>query len=126
MVFIFNISLLDQNSFSSELQKVYGLGYNKLFFFKKKLGLNFYNKFFLNSLNLKFFVSNVAKYAKEKNFNFGLNLKQKIYLDIKFHIDLNSYKGFRHKNFFPVRGQNTHNNAKTVKKINFNTLALSL
>jgi ribosomal protein S13 len=44
-------------------------------------------------------------------------LKQKIHEDINSFISMNSVKGFRHRSKLPVRGQRTHSNAKTCKKI---------
>ena len=126
MVFIFNQFLVSNNLLENELKKVYGLNLNKLFFFKKKCGLNLNHKLFLNSLNLDYLISCIQINFNLKKFNFGLGLKQKVYLNIKKEIDINSYKGFRHKNSFPVRGQHTRNNAKTCKRINFKKLANNL
>ena len=36
---------------------------------------------------------------------------------INTHISIKSYQGLRHKNGYPVRGQRTHTNAKTQKKL---------
>lgn len=36
---------------------------------------------------------------------------------INNHVLIKSYKGMRHKNAYPVRGQRTHTNAKTQKKL---------
>ena len=126
MVFIFNQFLVDKNFLEKELIKVYGLNKNKLFFFKKKCCLNQKHKFFLKSLNLDFLISCIQVNFNLKKFNFGLGLKQEVYLNIKKEIDLNSYKGFRHRDCFPVRGQRTRNNAQTCKRINFKFLANSL
>lgn len=45
----------------------------------------------------------------------GSDLKKQVMMDIKAHIDLGSYRGSRHKRKLPVRGQNTHTNARTCK-----------
>lgn len=42
-------------------------------------------------------------------------LKKQISMNIKSLIDISSYRGVRHRNKLPVRGQRTHTNAKTRK-----------
>jgi small subunit ribosomal protein S13 len=56
---------------------------------------------------------------KKINSKFIINkkLKEKINNNISFLIKNKSYKGIRHKLKYPVRGQRTHTNAKTQKKI---------
>jgi len=46
----------------------------------------------------------------------GKVLKNKIEKTIQFYIDIKTYKGIRHKFKYPVRGQRTRTNAKTIKK----------
>lgn len=43
------------------------------------------------------------------------NLKSEIVLNIKRLMDINCYRGIRHKRGLPVRGQNTKNNSRTRK-----------
>jgi small subunit ribosomal protein S13 len=43
------------------------------------------------------------------------DLRKEISLNIKRLIDINSYRGLRHKRGLPVRGQRTHTNARTRK-----------
>ncbi len=42
-------------------------------------------------------------------------LRKEIAMSIKRLIDINSYRGLRHKRGLPVRGQRTHTNARTRK-----------
>lgn len=51
----------------------------------------------------------------EKNYMVEGELRQKISLDIKRLMDLNTYRGVRHRKGLPVRGQNTQSNARTRK-----------
>ena len=51
----------------------------------------------------------------EKNYLVEGELRQKISLDIKRLMDLNAYRGVRHRKGLPVRGQNTQSNARTRK-----------
>ena len=43
------------------------------------------------------------------------DLRKKVAMDIKRLIDLNTYRGSRHRRGLPVRGQRTHTNARTRK-----------
>ena len=43
------------------------------------------------------------------------DLRRKVHSDIKRLIDLGCYRGIRHVKKLPVRGQRTHNNAKTKR-----------
>ena len=42
-------------------------------------------------------------------------LRKDISMNIKRLMDLNAYRGIRHKRHLPVRGQRTHTNARTRK-----------
>jgi small subunit ribosomal protein S13 len=53
--------------------------------------------------------------AIEANFRVEGDLRRDIQLNIKRLIDLNSYRGSRHRRNLPVRGQRTHTNARTRK-----------
>jgi small subunit ribosomal protein S13 len=43
------------------------------------------------------------------------DLRKDVGLDIKRLMEINSYRGFRHRRSLPVRGQRTHTNARTRK-----------
>ena len=43
------------------------------------------------------------------------DLRKEIAMNIKRLIDINCYRGLRHKRGLPVRGQRTHTNARTRK-----------
>lgn len=51
----------------------------------------------------------------EKNVTTEGQVKQKVFQSIKRLKDIRSYRGLRHKNGLPVRGQNTRTNSKTRK-----------
>lgn len=53
----------------------------------------------------------------KKHYIYGSRLHRLVSKDIKRLIVICSFKGFRHQNRLPVRGQRTHTNASTVKKI---------
>lgn len=60
-----------------------------------------------------------------KKLSFNKTLKIKIKKIINFYINIKTYKGLRHQSKQPVRGQRTHTNAKTVKKLSKFAAALS-
>ncbi|MDH3445285.1 MAG: 30S ribosomal protein S13 [Deltaproteobacteria bacterium] len=43
------------------------------------------------------------------------DLRRDITANIKRHMDMNSYRGLRHRKSLPVRGQRTHTNGRTRK-----------
>ena len=51
----------------------------------------------------------------ENNYAIEGDLRREISQNIKRLIEINSYKGIRHKRGLPVRGQRTHTNARTRK-----------
>ena len=63
----------------------------------------------LNDLELEKIRDIVNKFTIEGN------LRREIAMNIKRLIDLNSYRGIRHRKHLPVRGQRTRTNARTRK-----------
>lgn len=59
---------------------------------------------------------NISTYIKQ-HFSVELKLKQQVSDNIENFIVINSVKGFRHRTKLPVRGQRTHSNAKTCKRV---------
>jgi small subunit ribosomal protein S13 len=51
----------------------------------------------------------------QENFRVEGELRKQVAMNIKRLIDLNSYRGLRHRRGLPVRGQRTHTNARTRK-----------
>ena len=97
------------------LTQFYGINSFKAIEICKILGFNpnkKINQFHENQLkNLKNFLERKYHDQIEKT------LSQKIETNIKNLIAIKSYRGFRHKNGLPVRGQRTHSNARTQKKL---------
>jgi len=59
-------------------------------------------------------VNDIREYL-EKNISVEGDLRRKVSLSIKRLMDLNAYRGLRHRRGLPVRGQRTHTNARTRK-----------
>lgn len=51
----------------------------------------------------------------DKNFQVEGDLRREVSLNIKKKKDIRTYEGLRHIRRLPVRGQNTHSNARTRK-----------
>ena len=51
----------------------------------------------------------------QNDYNVEGQLRKEVAMNIKRLIDLNTYRGTRHKRGLPVRGQRTHTNARTRK-----------
>ncbi len=51
----------------------------------------------------------------ESNYTIEGDLRREVTQNIKRLIEINSYRGIRHKRGLPVRGQRTHTNARTRK-----------
>jgi small subunit ribosomal protein S13 len=103
---------MNRNYKKTQLKKTIGFGFKQI--------KNLYNVIGLN-LRLK---ENFVKYKQNvkinqitKKISCDNILKIKIKRAIDFYIRVNCYKGQRHKNKFPVRGQRTHTNAKTNKRL---------
>ncbi len=51
----------------------------------------------------------------EKNITVEGDLRKEVQLNIKGLIEINSYRGVRHRKHLPCRGQRTRSNARTLK-----------
>jgi len=100
----------------SSLQCIKGMGFTKSKIVASKFGfaypffignLNFY-QYCLLSFLLHFFVISESKVQRYINTN------------IRILIELQSFRGLRHRDFLPVRGQRTRTNAGVRKRLRFN------
>jgi small subunit ribosomal protein S13 len=96
---------------SASYNKIYGVKHLTNNLLQKKYGVN--SKLPLEFINRK--VYNNVDFILNKYAN-STKLNQEQRNNIKFLKNIKNYKGFRHKNSLPVRGQRTRTNAKTVKK----------
>ena len=114
MIYILETKLPENKSVFFALTKIYGIGKNTAFLICKKLGF---------SINLKVKeltqeqVSEILQTVESLDLTLNNELKKFKSLSLKKLISIKSYRGLRRKKGFPVRGQRTHTNAKTAKKI---------
>jgi len=59
-------------------------------------------------------VSRIREYM-DRNFVVEGELRRQVRQDIQRLIEINSYRGIRHRRGLPVRGQRTHTNARTKR-----------
>jgi small subunit ribosomal protein S13 len=87
--------------------KKFGLGINSIKSLSSFAGLN-------KRLDCNFILQKHKSIFRKLNYKRLTN--KKLYDNIKYNINfykrIKSYKGMRHKNNYPVRGQRTHTNAK--------------
>lgn len=97
------------------LTAIYGIGISK--------SLEILNKLQIDS-NLKVanltetHISEIRNFLEIENFKLEGDLKRNISLNIKRLIEINSYRGRRHLNGLPVRGQRTRTNSRTSRRKN--------
>lgn len=114
MVFVYKQYTLDiKKEVRLSLQSIYGIGWYKSSLISIKLGLSFPFLFKnLNNYNLQ-----LLSYVLDFFTWLEVRIKHYIYQNIKKLVELGSYKGLRHKDSLPTRGQRTRTNASTKKKI---------
>jgi small subunit ribosomal protein S13 len=115
-----DVRLPDRRTVRAALALVYGVGYVKSNYLCDILGF---------SDNLK--VSSLNKYQFElicflmkKHYGVETFLKRAKYNRLKEFLDIKSYKSIKYAAGLPIRGQKTHNNAQTPKKIRYNKIKL--
>jgi ribosomal protein S13 len=104
--------------------------------FKNRYNISFFlNKFFGFQRSFSFYVCSKLGYSPYLKMNFFINsdfyliylevnffysfffeLRNLKLLKIDFFKNIKNYRGYCFLNYYPVRGQRTKNNAKTIKK----------
>ena len=111
MVRISGIDVPNDKHISIALTYIFGIGRSRAEALLKNLNIS-------NSIKAKDLsedeIVKIREYI-ENNFTIEGDLRREISQNIKRLIEVNSYKGIRHKRGLPVRGQRTHTNARTRK-----------
>jgi len=114
MVYLLETKLLETKSIFFALSTIYGIGRTKSFLICKQLG-------FSTNLKVKSLsddqILKILKLIETSNLLITSELKKKQILILKRLIFIKSYRGLRRIKGLPVRGQRTHTNAKTARKI---------
>ena len=114
MLYFLETNLSNNKSIFFALTKIFGIGKNKGVLICKKLG-------FASNLKVKNLSNNqinrISKLVESLNFVIANELRRSNLLAKQNLLNIKSYRGLRRKKGFPVRGQRTHTNAKTSRKI---------
>lgn len=114
MVYILDTELLKNQSIFFALKKIFGIGKKSSLLFSKQLGCSV--NFKIEDLSNEQILKLLKLITKSKNL-INEDLKRDKILILKRLILIKSYRGLRRLKGFPVRGQRTHTNARTSKKI---------
>jgi len=92
------------------LTYIYGIGRTKAAAITKEAGIEEQVRVKeLNDEELRRLINIIEGYRVEGD------LRKEVAMDIKRLMEINCYRGIRHKRRLPVRGQRTHTNARTNK-----------
>jgi len=117
MLYLLETKLAENKSVVFALIKVYGINKSTAFFICKKLGFSI--NFKIKNLTQEH-VAEILQLIDSLNLILNNDLKKLKSLASKDLILIKSYKGLRKIQGLPVRGQRTHTNAKSSKKIRWN------
>jgi small subunit ribosomal protein S13 len=112
MIRISGINIPSNKKIYISLTSIYGIGIStsKLILKNSKIDQNKICST-LSDFEISHLKKNIEKLHKVEGM-----LKKEISLNIKRLIEIKSYRGIRHRKALPVRGQNTHSNAKNARK----------
>jgi len=107
-----------QDNMYKSLIQIFGINFKLIKLISKHTGIPYNLKFkqIDNYGNFQY-KNKIYFFFKMIEYNLESFLKRYINNQINLLIDINCYKGFRHKLGFPVRGQRTHTNAKTIEYV---------
>ena len=114
MTYILETKLQDNKYLYFALQTIYGINQTQSFLLLKKLG-------FSKNIKVKDLSENQIKkllfLVEKSNLVITSELKKKKNLNLKTLISIKSYRGLRKIKGLPVRGQRTHTNGRTVRRV---------
>jgi len=113
MVYIFNQYIHPKKTVKKGLTSIYGIGNSSVE--KLSYSLCFNSGMRMGKLRPTQ-ISLICKYIMA-NFTIGSQLKKNIRQNIQRCMKIRSYRGSRHKRGLPLRGQRTHTNSRTCRRI---------
>jgi small subunit ribosomal protein S13 len=113
MVYFLNTNLNTKKKVYIALTKIYGLGKYQCSQICDELGISSEKR-----------IKQLTQTELEKLTNFitqnyatGIDIKRSTLQNVQRLIKIGTYRGFRHIDNLPVRGQKTHGNSRTVRKL---------
>ena len=114
MIYLFESKLPENKSVYFSLTYVFGIGKKQSILICQKLGFSTNLK--VNSLS-EDQLNQIIRVLDSLNLILANDLKKFKLLVLKRLVRIKSYRGLRRRKGLPIRGQRTHTNAKTAKKI---------
>ena len=111
MAIISGVNIPDNKRVEISLMSIYGIGRSRARKIVIKVGLD-------PSIRVKDLMENQLSSIREivnKEYKAEGDLRREVQTNTRRLMDINSYKGLRHRRGLPVRGQNTKTNARTRK-----------
>lgn len=114
MIYLLESKLPENKSILFALRYIFGIGKSRSVLICKKLG-------FLPNLKAKNLsdeqVNKILKLSESLHFVLANDLRRVKLLSLQKLVSIKSYRGLRRKKGLPVRGQRTHTNSKTSRRI---------
>jgi len=113
MVYLLNTNLNSKKKLHIALQKIYGLGKYQSIQICNDLGIS-------TEKCVKQLTSGDFEKLTQiisQNYEIGLDIRRSVIQNIQRLVKIGSYRGFRHIEGLPVRGQKTHGNSRTARKL---------
>lgn len=113
MLYVLNTNLNSKKKLFIALTEIYGLGKHNSYQICDLLGISVDRRLKqLSGLQLEYLTQLV-----NQNYNIGGEIRRSTIKNIQRLIKIASYRGFRHTEGLPVRGQRTHGNSRTRRKL---------
>ena len=113
MVYFLNTNLNNKKKVYIALTKIYGLGLYQTSQICDELGISPEKRIKqLTQGELEKLTNFITQ-----NYDIGIDIKKSKLQNIQRLIKIGTYRGFRHREGLPVRGQKTHGNSRTVRKL---------
>ena len=113
MIYIYNTNLSDKKKLRSALCDIHGVGPIKAQYFCDSIGVSSHTK--INQLS----VSNLERLSQalHQNHTIGPEVRREMRENRQRLVIIGSYRGFRFVEGLPSRGQRTHGNARTSRRV---------
>ena len=113
MVYIVNTNINQKKKVFNALSQIFGLGKYQCLQICDELGIS--REKYLKQLT----PSEVEQLTQliTQNYEIGSDIKQSRLQNVTRLIKIGAYRGFRHSDGLPVRGQKTHGNSRTARKV---------
>jgi small subunit ribosomal protein S13 len=115
MVYILETEISKKKSLIFSLKSIYGLGESTSRLLCRKLGYS--ENLALSDLSQDQ-IAKLVQLLQKSGLILTHELKKVQVLLLKHKVSIKSYRGLRYIRGLPVRGQRTHTNAKTAKRLN--------